>query len=103
VVNRVHPSRPLSGPAGPAAVASQLAAHPPVAELGLQPGTIRIAAESLLAAHADLEVLAVADRRATDQFRTTAGPTGSVTEVPLFDEDVHDLTRLRALGHYLFP
>jgi anion-transporting ArsA/GET3 family ATPase len=103
VVNRVHPSRPLSGPPDAAAIAGQLASHPPVADLALQPGTLRIAAESLLAAHADLEVLAVADRSATDRFRTAAGPTGSVTEIPLFDEDVHDLTRLRTLGQYLFP
>ena len=102
VVNRVHQSRPLSGPADPRAIAAALAAHPPVADLGLQPGTLQIAAESLLAAHADLETVAAADRQAVDSLRATAGPTGSVTEVPLFDEDVHDLTRLHALGAYLF-
>ena len=103
VVNRVHPSRPLSGPADPAAVAAQLAGHPPVADLALQPGSLRITAESLLAAHADLEVLAVADRRATERIRSAAGPSGSVTEIPLLDEDVHDLAHLRILGQHLFP
>ena len=103
VVNRVHQSRPLAGPADPATIAAQLAGHPPVADLGFQPGSLRIAAESLLAAHADLEVLAIADRRATDRIRSAAGPTGSVTEIPLLDEDVHDLAHLRILGHHLFP
>ncbi len=103
VVNRVHQSRPLAGPADPVAVASELGAHPPVADLGLQPGSLRIAAESLLASHADLEVLAIADRRATDHIRSAAGPTGSVTEVPMLDEDVHDLAHLRLLGQHLFP
>jgi anion-transporting ArsA/GET3 family ATPase len=103
VVNRVHRSRPLIGPTDTGAVAAQLAAHRPVADLGLQTGTLRIVAESLLGAHADLEVLAIADRHAVDRLRSVAGAAGSVTEVPLFDEDVHDLVRLRNLGQFLFP
>jgi hypothetical protein len=102
VVNRVHQARPLSGPADPRAIAAALAAHPPIADLGFQPGTLQIAGESLIAAHADLEILAAADRRAVDSLRATAGPDGRVTEVPLFDEDVHDLQRLRTVGEFLF-
>ena len=99
VVNRVHQSRPLHGSINPAA---RLAAYPPVHELGLQPGTLRIAGEALLSAHFDFEVLAAADRRVVDTLRTAAGPDGTVVEVPMFDEDVHDLSRLATVGHYLF-
>jgi anion-transporting ArsA/GET3 family ATPase len=102
VVNRVHQHRPLSGPSDLAALAGRLADHPPVAELAFQPGTLHMASESLLAAHADLEIRAAADRRVIDSLRATAGPDSSVTEVPLLDEDVHDIERLRTLGAYLF-
>ncbi|HLU68392.1 MAG TPA: ArsA family ATPase [Kofleriaceae bacterium] len=103
VVNRVHQARPLAGPPDLTTVTAAIEAHPPVADLGFQHGTLRIAAESLLAAHADLEVQAAADRRSIDHLRRVAGEDGSVTEVPLFDEDVHDLARLHSLGEYLFP
>jgi anion-transporting ArsA/GET3 family ATPase len=99
VVNRVHQSHPLEGAFDAAAA---LAAHPPVRELGFQAGTLRIAAESLLSAHFDFEVLAAADRRAIDSLRAVVGPDGNVVEVPMFDEDVHDVTRLAAVGRYLF-
>jgi anion-transporting ArsA/GET3 family ATPase len=99
VVNRVHQARPLRGAIDASA---KLAAYPPVAELGLQAGTIRIAAETLLGAHFDFEVIAAADRRAIDALRKTAGPDGNVIEVPMFDEDVHDLSRLATVGRHLF-
>ena len=102
VVNRVHPDRPLAGPADPARIARELSARPEVAELGLQPGTLRIATESLLAAHADLQALAASDRGAVNQVRSAAGPGGHVALVPLLDRDVHDIDNLARLGRYLF-
>lgn len=99
VVNRVHQSHPLHGPFDAAA---ELAGYQPVRELGFQAGTLRIAAESLLSAHFDFEVLAAADRRAIDALRRVAGPDGTVVEVPMFDEDVHDVARLATVGRYLF-
>lgn len=102
VVNRVHQDRPLAGPADPARIARELGARPEVAELEFQPGTLRIATESLLAAHADLQALAASDRGAVDQVRSAAGPGGHVALVPLLDRDVHDLDNLARLGRYLF-
>jgi anion-transporting ArsA/GET3 family ATPase len=102
VVNRVHQQRPLSGPSDLTAIAGRLGDYPPVAELGFQPGTLHMASEALLAAHADLEIRAAADRRVIHSLHASAGPDSSVTEVPLLDEDVHDIERLRKLGAYLF-
>ena len=99
VVNRVHQGRPLDGPVD---AASLLAACPPVVELGFQTGTLRMVGEALHSAHFDFEVLASADRRAVETLRTAAGPDGTVVEVPMFDEDVHDLSRLATVGGYLF-
>jgi hypothetical protein len=99
VVNRVHQSRPLPGAIDATA---RLAAYPPVKELGLQTGTLRIAAEALISAHFDFEVLAAADRRAVDALRAAAGTDHPVVAVPMFDEDVHDLSRLAEVGRYLF-
>ncbi len=99
VVNRAHQSRPLNGPVDAAVL---LAAYPPVMELGFQAGTLRMAAEALHSAHFDFEVLATADRRAVDTLRAAAGPDSTVVEVPMFDEDVHDLSRLATVGSYLF-
>ncbi|HUS68734.1 MAG TPA: hypothetical protein VMZ28_29565, partial [Kofleriaceae bacterium] len=95
--------RPLSAPLDAGAVADRLAARPEVAGLSLQPGTLRIAAEELLAAHGALQLLGAADARQVEALRAAAGPTGTVAEVPLLDEDVHDLEHLGHIGRYLFP
>lgn len=100
VVNRVHESQPVRGSVDATAL---LAGYPPVVELGFQTGTLRMVAESLLNAHFDFEVLASADRRAIDELRATIGPDGTLAEVPMFDEDVHDVARLATVGRYLFP
>ena len=103
VVNRVHQRRPLSAPLDAAAVAGRLAARPEVAALSLQAGTLRIAAEGLLAAHGALQLLGAADARQVEALRAAAGADGTVAEVPLLDEDVHDLEHLGHIGRYLFP
>ena len=111
VVNKVHTQRPIV-PAGPSesgplhhggglpAVETALAAHPGVAALGLSGTTRSMAAQALLAAHAELETLAIADRGAIDQLRA-ADPGSLLVEVPLQRDDVHDVSRLVALEHFL--
>lgn len=101
VVNRVHPARP-SGLALPGAEAA-LARTPAVAALGLSGTSLRMAAESLTAAHKDLEVLAAADRAAIEKLRAAGGTNAIVVEVPFLKEDVHDINRLAGLGQYLAP
>ncbi|HMG57425.1 MAG TPA: ArsA-related P-loop ATPase [Kofleriaceae bacterium] len=103
VVNKIHPSRPL--PAGLAArsspVEDALAAHPGVAALGLSGTTRAMAAHALLAAHAEIETLAAADRRAIGSLRSAGGAQGLLVEVPLLRDDVHDVDRLIGLERYL--
>jgi hypothetical protein len=99
VVNKVHPSRPVTSPAK--AVEEALAAHPGVAKLGLSGTSRTMAAQTLLAAHAEIETLAVADRRAVDQLRKAGGTTAVLVEVPLLRDDVHDVDRLVGLEQYL--
>jgi anion-transporting ArsA/GET3 family ATPase len=99
VVNRVHVSRPVTVPAK--AVEDALAAHPGVAKLGLSGTSRTMAVQALLAAHAEIETLAVADRRAVDQLRRAGGAAAVLVEVPLLRDDVHDVDRLVALERYL--
>jgi anion-transporting ArsA/GET3 family ATPase len=99
VVNKVFQSRPVT--ASPAAIEAALAAHPAVAKLELSGTSRTMAAQALLQAHAEIETLAVADRRAIDQLRAAGGATGSLVEVPLQRDDVHDVDRLVALERFL--
>jgi anion-transporting ArsA/GET3 family ATPase len=99
VVNKVHPSRPVAAPAK--AVEDALAAHPGVAKLGLSGTTRTMAVQALLAAHAEIETLAVADRRMVDQLRRAGGAAAVLVQVPLLRDDVHDVDRLVALERFL--
>lgn len=99
VVNRVHPARPARLAADQ--VAPLLAAAPAVAALGLSQTSLRIAAEALTAAHADLEVLAAADRLAIERLQAAGGAGARLVEVPFQQQDVHDVDRLLALGRFL--
>jgi anion-transporting ArsA/GET3 family ATPase len=99
VVNKVYLSRPVT--ASPAAIEAALAAHPAVAKLELSGTTRAMAAQALIAAHAEIETLAVVDRRAIEKLRAAAGPTGLLVEVPLQRDDVHDVDRLVALERFL--
>jgi anion-transporting ArsA/GET3 family ATPase len=104
VVNKVHPSRPLPGGAGAARagqIEEALAANPAVAKLGVSGTTRTMAAQALLAAHAEIETLAAADRRAIGELRTAGGARGLLVEVPLLRDDVHDVDRLVGLERYL--
>ena len=99
VVNKVYLSRPVT--ASPAAIEAALAGHPGVARLELSGTTRTMAAQALIAAHAEIETLAVVDRRAIEKLRAAAGPTGLLVEVPLQRDDVHDVDRLVALERFL--
>jgi anion-transporting ArsA/GET3 family ATPase len=99
VVNKVFLDRPVTAP--PAAIEAALAAHPAVAKLELSGTSRTMAAQALLQAHGEIETLAVADRRAIDRLRAAGGATGTLIEVPLQRDDVHDVDRLVALERFL--
>jgi anion-transporting ArsA/GET3 family ATPase len=99
VVNKVYRSRPID--ARPAVLEAALAAHPGVAALALSGTTRTMAAKALLDAHAEIQVLALADARAIGQLRTAGGTSSLLVEVPLQRDDVHDVDRLVALERYL--
>ena len=99
VVNKVHPSRPVT--ADVTELATALAAHPGVAGLGLSATTHRMAAQAFAAAHAELETLAAADRDAVTRMRAAGGERALLVQVPLLRDDVHDVDRLVGLERYL--
>ncbi len=101
VVNRVHANRPS------ALSTDQLAAAikdlPKVAELEYQPTSVRIAAEDMLASHAELQILAEADEQQIKRLRDAAGADATVVRVPFFREDIHSIAGLGRLSEYLAP
>jgi anion-transporting ArsA/GET3 family ATPase len=99
VVNRVHVSRPARLEV--AETTRLLAATPAVAALGMSGTSLQIAAEALLGAHADLEILAAADQEAIAKLRAAGGSAARMVQVPFLREDVHDVARLIDLGRYL--
>lgn len=99
VVNKVHASLPL--PHDRAQVEAALAAQPSIVALGLSGTTRTMAAEQLLAAHREIEVLAAADRGAVAKLLAAGGPSATFVQVPLQRDDVHDVDRLVALERHL--
>jgi hypothetical protein len=99
VVNKVHPALPITTDAK--GVAQALAAQPSIQALGLSGTTLTMAANSLTAAHAELEVLAQADRLAIAKLRAAGGAKSLLVEVPLLRDDVHDVSRLVGLERWL--
>ncbi|HUH02424.1 MAG TPA: ArsA-related P-loop ATPase [Kofleriaceae bacterium] len=95
VVNRVHDYRPADIDAP--SVAGRLSELDEVRALGLQDGSIRIAAETILASHHDLQVLAEADQASIARLRE-ADSTALVVQIPFFRDDIHDVARLTDLG-----
>jgi anion-transporting ArsA/GET3 family ATPase len=98
VVNKVHLSRPIT--AGVRELEHALADNAGIAALGVSGTTRTMAAQALVAAHRDLEALAIADRAAIAKLRDACGNEGFV-EVPLQRDDVHDVERLVGLERYL--
>jgi anion-transporting ArsA/GET3 family ATPase len=100
VVNKIHPALPIT--VDEPAIAAALAKHPGVTALGMSATTHKMAAQSLFAAHGELETRAEADRTALAQLQTAGGAKALLVRVPLLRDDVHDVSRLVALERYLF-
>ena len=96
IVNKVHRSRPAAVTV--AELERLLAAEPGVAALGLSGTSVRMAAEALLAAHGEQELLAEVDRLALAAVHKAGGADALVVPVPLARGDVHDIGRLIELG-----
>ncbi|HEY4245038.1 MAG TPA: ArsA-related P-loop ATPase [Kofleriaceae bacterium] len=99
IVNKVLAS--LSVETTPQAVADALGAKPKVAALGLSGTSRTIAAQAMLAAHVEIETLAIADAKATAKLRDAGSADGVFVEVPLLRDDVHDVDRLIGLERFL--
>jgi anion-transporting ArsA/GET3 family ATPase len=107
VVNKMYVARPVPGgsPKGgailPRGIEAALATHAGVARLELSGTSRAMAAQALIAAHSELEALAVADRRALEQLGAAGGSAALVIQVPLLRDDVHDVERLVSLERFL--
>jgi anion-transporting ArsA/GET3 family ATPase len=103
VINKVHEHLPIA--TGRDALVRALAAVPAVASLGLQPTSLRITVEAMLAAHAEVQVLAEADEHAIANLlsssRAHGGEAPRLVRVPFFRDDIYSLKRLAELGAYL--
>jgi anion-transporting ArsA/GET3 family ATPase len=99
VVNRVHTARPAR--IDVAETVRLLGANAAVAALGMSGTSLQMAAEALVGAHADLEVLAAADQESIAKLRIAGGDAARMVQVPFLREDVHDVARLIDLGRYL--
>ena len=100
VVNKLYLSRPTHTDVN--AVAQMLAVHPGVAGLGLSGTTRAMAAQELIAAHGEIETLAISDHAALGQLQAAGGPDALVVQVPMQRDDVHDVERLVGLEKFLF-
>lgn len=94
IVNKVHPLRPV-----------ELDEREVAARVRLAAGTVDAdaapLARQLVADHARMQVLARADAVELARLRERCGSTIPYLEVPLFNEDVHDVRGLIKLGDYL--
>ena len=98
VVNKVLPTRPVMTDVN--AVAAALAVQPSVVAAGMSGTTQKMAAQALLAAHAEIEVLAQADRIAIARLHAAANQA-LLIEVPMLRDDVHEVASLVGLEQYL--
>jgi anion-transporting ArsA/GET3 family ATPase len=94
VINQVHPLV-----AEPSASAAQLEAEVR-AQLGPGADAAQLV-ERMRRALDDARLRAVADRIETDRLERRAGDGALVVEVPVLDEDVHDLRSLHRIAQYL--
>ena len=96
VVNKVHESKPVEVNA--AGVVALLSAAPAVSALDLTQTSLRIAADAMLSAHAELQEKAAADRKAIGELRRVGGADTVIACVPFLSEDIHDVARLIELS-----
>ena len=98
-VNKVHHDAPVS--LGKQELIKALSELEPIAALKLQETSLRMAAETLLETHADLQALAAADKKSIQRL-SEAAPDSIRTYVPFFSKDVHQVEGLARLRSYLF-
>ncbi len=98
-VNKVHADLPID--LAPKEILARLQSLSSVKALGLQETSLRIASESLLGSHTDLQRVAKSDRAAIERLQQAA-PNAIRTEVPFFRQDVHHIESLGRLRGYLF-
>jgi hypothetical protein len=98
VVNRVHPGWP-DDPT-PGTVVAALEKRPELA--GTPPFDLVRAAEPMVAAGRELDILADADELQIRRLKQAA-PDRPLAVVPIQDEDVHDVRSLGVLGRYVWP
>lgn len=103
VINKVHDDLPLARERD--ALARAVAEVPEVAALGFQETSLRMAVETMMAAHAEVQVLARADADAIARLaascRAESGEPPLMVRVPFFREDIYSVARLAELGGYL--
>lgn len=95
VINRVHPLRTSEHDAP--ALARVIAA----ADVGIDPPMATSLAEVLLKSHEQIQIMARADVEQIERLRGHCGDAHPYVQVPLFDEDVHEIGGLLKLGRYL--
>lgn len=93
VINRVHPAQAM------ALEAEELERE--LAERDVPADERQALASLLLRSHAQAVALAEADRRVIGELKETCGEEHLYVEVPLLEEDVHDIGGLVELGRYL--
>lgn len=99
VINKVHSDHPSHADLD--TLVRELSLNTEIDALGLQSGSKRIAAESLLNAYDDLQVLAESDKQ-TIEVLHAAAPNAERVLVPFFKQDVHQIESLGRLRDYLF-
>lgn len=94
VVNKVHPSRAIDYRNVEPVIA------PLVESLGLSATTRSMAAQALIAAHAEIETLAQADQEAIASLQAAGGANAQLVQVPLLKDDIHDVEKLVGLERF---
>jgi anion-transporting ArsA/GET3 family ATPase len=93
IINRVHPVVLETGQEQLSQWLTSVAGVAPDAA----PRLARVLAES----HSQIQALALADAQEIERLKRHCGPGLPYVEVPLFDEDVHDIGGLLRLAGYL--
>jgi anion-transporting ArsA/GET3 family ATPase len=99
VVNRVHAQAPAAPSEG--ALVEALSKRPELASFA--PYELARAAEAIREGHAEVGVLADADRREIVRLGQVLQRDQALVEVPFLARDVHDIEGLGLIGTWLFP
>jgi len=99
VLNRVHASHPFE--TKPAALLDILNERDDVRALRYPKSELSAAASSLLAAHRELERVAMSDRATIARLIDSVQPGTLICQVPYENEDIHDIESLGHVGSFL--